>query len=141
MENGMTFEQMMARLRPEAPTVVSLLTAMHDRPEVAQIDDWVYCCSGSYATLGTLLSELHPAYDGLEIPSLTPTFDGHNAFEEFVIRVWDAIARHHNAFDGQTYDMSILAHELFYDIMCLRRPDAYTDSNEPEEDDSFGGRY
>jgi len=137
----MTFEQKMAHLRPHAPTLVSLLTAMHDRPDVDQLDDWIYCCSGSYTVLGTLLSEMHPAYDGLEIPTLTPTLDGHNAFEEFVIRVWDAIARHHNAFDGHTYDMSILAHQLFFDIMCERAPDEYECRDEPATDDTGGGRY
>jgi hypothetical protein len=105
----MTFEQKMAHLRPHAPTLVSLLTAMNDRPDVDQLDDWIYCCSGSYTVLGTLLSEMHPAYDGLDIPTLTPTLDGHNAFEEFVIRVWDAIARHNSAFDGHKYDIDQLS--------------------------------
>jgi hypothetical protein len=137
----MTFEEMMARLRPHAPILVQLLTAMHDRPDVAQLDDWVYCCSETYATLGTLLSELHPAYDGLEIPTLTPTLDGHNAFEEFVIRVWDAIARYNSAFDGHKYDIDELADILFMNIMCERAPDEYECRDEPATDDTGGGRY
>jgi hypothetical protein len=136
-----TFEENMAHLRPEAPTLVSLLTAMHDQPTVAQLDDWVYCRSGSYTVLGTLLSEMHPAYDGLEIPVLTKAFDGHNALEEFVIRVFDAIANYHQATDGHTYDMDKIAHELTRDILCERSPDLYECRDEPETDDTGGGRY
>jgi len=112
----MTFEQKMALLRPQAPTIASLLTAIHDRPDVSQLDDWVYCCSGTYEALGKLLSEMHPAYDGLVIPTLTPTLDGHNAFEEFVIRVWDAIAQHNNAFDGHTYDIDQLTEAFLLNL-------------------------
>jgi hypothetical protein len=127
----MTFEQKMALLRPQAPTVVSLLTAMYDRPDVAQLDDWVYCCSGSYETLGKLLSEMHPAYDGLNIPTLTPTLDGHNAFEEFVIRVWDAIAQYNDASSEEgTYDIDKLTGAFIKDILCEH---LYT--HEGDEDD------
>jgi hypothetical protein len=126
----MTFEQKMARLRPEAPTVVSLLTAMHDRPDVAQLDDWVYCCSGSYETLGKLLSEMHPAYDGLTIKPRAHSADGHNAFEEFVILVWETIAIYHCATDGKTYDIDKLTGAFIKDILCEH---LYT--HEGDEDD------
>lgn len=105
-------EKRIAVLREHAPILAGLCLAMHDRPEVAQLDDWVYNCSGSYATLGALLSEMFPAYEGLTISVKTDThngksafFDGHNAFEEFVISVFDVIAEYHNGFDGHVYDM------------------------------------
>jgi hypothetical protein len=114
----MTFEQKMALLRPQAPTLVRLLTAMHDNPKVAQLDEWVYNSSGSYETLGSLLSELHPAYDGLIIKPRAHSADGHNAFEEFVILVWETIAIYHRATDGKTYDIDKLTGAFIKDILC-----------------------
>jgi hypothetical protein len=139
----MTFEQKMAHLRPHAPTLVSLLTALFDRPDVDQLDDWIYCCSGSYTVLGTLLSEMHPAYDGLVLSANigVTVSDGHNAFEEFVITVFDAIARYNSAFDGHKYDIDQLADALFMNIMCERAPDEYECRDEPATDDTGGGRY
>jgi hypothetical protein len=124
----MTFEEKMARLRSTAPTLVSLLTAMHDRPDVAQLDDWVYCCSGSYATLGKLLSEMHPTYEGLTFMCMT---DGHNALEEFVITVWDGIARYLEAFqDEGKYDIDAMTDLFLRDILC-----EHLHTHEGDEDD------
>jgi len=139
----MTFEQKMAHLRPHAPTLVSLLTAMNDRPDVDQLDDWIYCCSGSYTVLGTLLSEMHPAYDGLVLSANigVTVSDGHNAFEEFVITVFDAIARHNDAIDGGKYDIDQLTGAFVMNILCERAPDLYECRDEPATDDTGGGRY
>lgn len=113
-----TIENRIALLRERTPILAGLLLAMHDRPEIAQLDDWVYNCSGSYATLGALLSEMHPAYDGLTIGQRSASLDGHNAFEEFVINVWDAIADYHDAFDGhKTYDMDKITAGFMQDIL------------------------
>jgi hypothetical protein len=140
----MTFEQKMAILRPHTPILTSLLTAMHDSPGFAQLDDWVYCCSGlynngSYATLGALLSEMLPAYEGISITPPSDTYDGHNAFEEFVINVFDDIARHNKAFNGDTYDIDALTNAFFKDILS-GHPD-WDFSTEPATDDTGGGRY
>jgi hypothetical protein len=130
----MTFEEKMAKLRPEAPTLVSLLTAMHDRPDVAQLDDWVYCCSGSYATLGKLLSEMHPTYEGLTFEPLH-SLDGHNAFEEFVITVWDGIARYLEAFpDEGKYDIDAMTDLFLRDILCEHLDIATLRDYEEDED-------
>jgi hypothetical protein len=119
----MTFELKMARLRSTAPTLVSLLTAMHDRPDVAQLDDWVYCCA-DYNRLGALLSEMHPTYEGLTFLCMT---DGHNAFEEFVITVWDGIARSIEAFPEEgKYDIDLMTDLFYRDILC-EQPDEITD--------------
>lgn len=137
----MTFEQKMAHLRPHTPNLVRLLTAMFDRPDVDQLDDWIYCCSGSYTVLGTLLSEMHPAYDGLILSAKigVNVSDGHNAFEEFVITVFDAITRHYDAIDGDRYDIPKLTDALLKDILS-GHPD-WDFSTEPATDDTDGGRY
>lgn len=140
----MTFEQKMAILRPHTPILTSLLTAMHDSPGFAQLDDWVYCCSGlynngSYATLGALLGEMHPAYEGLSFDEVSTVVDGHNALEELVINIWDTVARHNNAFNGDTYDIPKLTDALLKDIMS-GHPD-WDFSTEPATDDTGGGRY
>jgi len=131
-----TIENRIALLRGRTPILASLLLSMHDRPEFAQLDDWVYNCSGSYATLGALLSEMHPAYDGLVINNPSLSYDGQNAFEEFVINVWDAIAKYHNAFDGHVYDMDKMTAGFLQSIL----PE-HPDYAEPPTDDTGGGRY
>jgi hypothetical protein len=116
---------------------------LFDRPDVDQLDDWIYCCSGSYTVLGTLLSEMHPAYDGLVLSANigVTVSDGHNAFEEFVITVFDAIARHNDAIDGDKYDIDQLTDAFVMNILCERAPDLYDNSTEPATDDTGGGRY
>lgn len=132
----MTFEQKMAKLRPEAPTLVRLLTAMHDNPKVAQLDEWVYNSSGSYETLGSLLSELHPAYDGLTIKPRAHSADGHNAFEEFVILVFEAIATYHRATNGKTYDIDAMTDLLLRDILCEHIYIGVLPDDEEDDDES-----
>lgn len=141
----MNIENRIALLRGRTPILAGLLLSMHDRPEVAQLDDWVYNVSESYVNLGRLIGEMHPAYDGLNIKAPSDTYDGHNAFEEFVINVWDTIARYHNAFDGHVYDMDKITAGFLQDIV----PEFYFDANlpespdyaEPPTDDTGGGRY
>lgn len=124
-------ESRIALLRTRTPILAGLLLSLHDKPDVSQLDDWVYCCSGSYATLGALLSEMHPAYDGLTIDlRFFDKPDGHNAFEEFVIAVFDSIARYLNAFDGHVYDMDKITAEFMVSHYA-----------EPPTDDTGGGRY
>jgi hypothetical protein len=143
-----TIENRIALLRERTPILAGLLLSMHDRPEVAQLDDWVYNCSGSYATLGALLSEMFPAYDGLTISVKTDThngksafFDGHNAFEEFVISVFDVIAEYHNGFDGHVYDMDAITAGFMQDILPFDNLPDSPDYAEPPTDDTGGGRY
>ena len=113
-----TIENRIALLRGRTPILASLLLSMHDRPEFAQLDDWVYNVSESYVNLGRLIGEMHPAYDGLTISQRSASLDGHNAFEEFVINVWDAIADYHDAFDGhKTYDMDKITAGFLQDIL------------------------
>lgn len=117
-----TIEKRIALLRERTPILASLLLAMHDRPEFAQLDDWVYSCSGlynngSYATLGALLSEMLPAYEGISITFPSNTYDGHNAFEEFVINVFDDIAKYNKAFNGEVYDIDTLTSAFLKDIL------------------------
>lgn len=143
-----TIEKRIALLRERTPILASLLLCLHDRPEFAQLDDWVYSCSGlynngSYATLGALLSEMLPAYEGLRIGTKSDNydgksffFDGHNAFEEFVISVWDAIAKYNKAFNGEVYDIDALTSAFLQSIL----PE-YPDYAEPPTDDTGGGRY
>lgn len=131
-----TIENRIALLRGRTPILASLLLSMHDRPEFAQLDDWVYNCSGSYATLGALLSEMHPAIDGLVINNPSLSYDGHNAFEEFVINCWDAHANYYNAFDGHVYDMNKITAGFLRDIVSGK-----PDYAEPPTDDTGGGRY
>jgi hypothetical protein len=86
---------------------------------------------------------MHPAYDGLTLKDnvdLTAC-DGHNAFEQFVIAVWDTIARHNSAFDGHKYDIDQLTGAFVMNILCERAPDEYDNSTEPATDDTGGGRY
>lgn len=117
----MTFEQKMAILRPHTPILTGLLTAMFDRPDVDQLDDWVYNCSGSYATLGALLGEMLPAYEGLSLDEESSTvIDGHNALEELVINIWDTVARHNKSFNGDTYDIDTMTGAFIKDILCER---------------------
>ena len=131
-----SIENRIALLRGRTPILASLLLSMHDRPEFAQLDDWVYNVSESYVNLGRLIGEMHPAYDGLVINNPSFSYDGHNAFEEFVINVWDAIAKYHNAFDGHVYDMDKITAGFLQSIL----PE-YPDYAEPPTDDTGGGRY
>lgn len=112
-------EKRIAVLREHAPILAGLCLAMHDRPELAQLDDWVYNCSGSYATLGALLSEMLPSYEGLVLDANigVNVSDGHNAFEEFVITIWDSIANYRKALNGEVYDMDKMTAGFLQDIL------------------------
>jgi len=134
-----TIEKRIALLRGSTPILASLLLSMHDRPEFAQLDDWVYNVSESYTNLGRLLGEMHPAYEGLSFDEVSTVVDGHNALEEFVINIWDAIAKYHNAFDGHVYDMDKITAGFLQSILS-GHPD-WDFSTEPPTDDTGGGRY
>ena len=114
-----TIENRIALLREHTPILAGLCLAMHDRPEFAQLEDWVYNCSGSYATLGALLSEMFPSYEGLVLDANigVNVSCGHNAFEEFVITVWDTIARHSKAINDDKYDMDAITALFLQDIL------------------------
>ena len=113
------YDGRIAVLREHAPILAGLCLAMHDRPEFAQLEDWVYNCSGSYATLGALLGEMLPSYEGLVLDANigVNVSDGHNAFEEFVITVWDAIAKHRKAIKSDRYDMDAITAGFLQDIL------------------------
>lgn len=136
-----TIEKRIVLLREHAPILAGLCLAMHDRPEFAQLEDWVYNCSGSYATLGALLGEMLPSYEGLVLDANigVNVSDGHNAFEEFVITVWDAIAKYNKAINDDKYDMDAITAEFLKDILS-GHPD-WDFSTEPATDDTGGGRY
>lgn len=112
-------EKRITVLREHAPILAGLCLAMHDRPDFDQLDDWVYNCSGSYATLGALLSEMLPSYEGLVLDAniSVNVSDGHNAFEEFVITVWDSIAKYRKALNSDRYDMDKITAGFLQDIL------------------------
>lgn len=136
-----TIENRIALLRGRTPILASLLLSMHDRPEFAQLDDWVYNVSESYVNLGRLIGEMHPAIDGLTIKHPMDSYDGHNAFEEFIINCWNAHADYYDAFDGHVYDMDKITAGFMQDILPEFYPTISPDYAEPPTDDTGGGRY
>lgn len=114
----MKFETSIARLEPKAPTLCLLLKALQSDPCFDALQEWIYNGSQDYTNLGTLLSEMHPAYDGLIIEH--DNLDGHNAFEEFCLSVFDAIIKHNQSVittDKWSYDATELAHVFYLNIV------------------------
>ncbi len=111
----MKFETSIARLEPKAPTLCLLLKTLQSNPTFDALQNWIYVGSQDYTNLGTLLSEMHPAYDGLTIEH--DTLDGHNAFEEYCLAVFNAIIKHNQSViteDQCSYDATELAY-----VFCL----------------------